>query len=115
MCKAAVDKLCIEEGSKLQKIEYPQLEISSELLCDWFETAVRKYRPQWERVQKRKANQQEKNDNAKTAARRKEAATLEEEAHKPNILGRLGRFRDLTGRLRSERHRKPEEERPSGS
>ena len=114
MCERAVDKLCKEEG-RLQKIEYPQLEIPSELLCDWLERAVQRYRPQWERDQKRKADLAQRKEDVKAAAQRKQAAMLQEEAHKNNILGRLGRFWDEMGRLRSERFRGNEEERPPGS
>jgi hypothetical protein len=105
-----VDKLCIEEEGRLRKIEYPQLKISSELLCGWLEIAVDLNRPEWEQDQERKAFQKKKKEDTRITAQRTKAAALEEEAHKSSVRGRFGLFRNPTGCLRSERHRKPEED-----
>lgn len=109
MSKAAVDKLCAESGAGSQKVVYPSLRISSELLCDWFKRSAEIYRPDWERQQKRKERLREKKEDAKMAAQRKEAAALEREARKSNNIDLLGPFRNLRRVLRSGRYKKPDE------
>lgn len=106
-----LDELCEAERGKPRKIEYPELVISSESLCGLFKTAVDIYRPAWRREQIRSANFKQKKENDAIVARKKEAATLVEEAeHKYHSPGLSGRFRDSMGRLKSARHRKREEQ-----
>lgn len=76
MCKEAVRRLC-SDLDNLQTIEYPQLEIPSKMLCDWFEAAVENYRPEWSLDMQIKAQNRQKKKSAKAAKLEKEAAALE--------------------------------------
>ena len=73
-CKAAIEQFCTK-----QNIEYPQCEVSTEMLCDWFENAVEDWRHQWKRDQEQKTNCKLADKDAR-AAKAEEEATLQKEA-----------------------------------
>ena len=81
MCESALNKLCTEEEkSRLQGIDYPELQLSSKLLCDLFQSAIKQNRPEWKQTQELKAKQKEQRKHAKISAAKKKAAALAEEA-----------------------------------
>ena len=91
MCEKAVRKLCPDIDS-LQTVEYPQLVISSRMLCDWFEEAVEGYRPEWGRSLQLAAQLRQKRKDAERAKLKKEADALSEKKVKTSIGNRVRRL-----------------------
>lgn len=106
VCKEKVDRLCIEEEGRVRKVEYPPLEIPSQLLCEWFDRTVEQYREEWELDQQVKRTKKQRKEEAAVAAQRKRAAELEEEARRSTgSTESKGRYR-LGNLVRSLRLRK---------
>lgn len=106
VCKEKVDRLCIEEEGRVRKVEYPPLEIPSQLLCEWFDRTIEQYREEWELDQQVKRTKKQRKEEAAIAAQRKKAAELEEEARRSTgSTESKGRYR-LGNLVRSLRLRK---------
>jgi hypothetical protein len=107
VCQADVDTICEEEGRRVQDVRWPQIEISSEKLCEIVKKGVVKYTNTYLRMadeawEEKKAKWIRDQEAEAEAARRRQAA-------RSQVATRNFSFPEIFGRLRNKTQlQKPE-------